>query len=285
MAVLRLQAAGKGHLAMKHGITVQERLKDLRIERQLKLEELAAATGISKSALGSYENDDYKEINHGNLVALADFYRVSVDYLLCRTENRKAANTPLAELHISDEMAGLLKSGRINNRLLCEIATHEKFIRLMADAEIYVDGIAASRFRALNESLEAIRADIIRQYQPEAGDRTLETLEAAQIDEDGFFCHATHQAWDSILRGIRAAHEHDAESAPAESTAQDLMRIAKKALSQPGDYVDVYCHVMCGQLGIDYWKLPESDRKTFRSIMKKSAPLKNSPLANRKRRR
>ena len=34
----------------------------------LKLEELAEQTGISKSALGSYEKDDYKEINHGNLI-------------------------------------------------------------------------------------------------------------------------------------------------------------------------------------------------------------------------
>ncbi len=34
-------------------------------------------TGISKSALASYENEENrnKEINHGNLIALADFMR------------------------------------------------------------------------------------------------------------------------------------------------------------------------------------------------------------------
>ncbi len=42
----------------------------------------------------------------------ADFYGVSVDYLLCRTENREQTNTPLTELHLSDEMVALLKSGR-----------------------------------------------------------------------------------------------------------------------------------------------------------------------------
>ena len=71
-------------------------------------------TGISKSALGSYEKEDFKEINHGNLITLADFYGVSVDYLLCRTENREQINTPLTELHLNDEMVALLKSGRIN---------------------------------------------------------------------------------------------------------------------------------------------------------------------------
>ena len=39
---------------MKTRISVQERLKDLRVERGLNLEELAQETGISKSALGSY---------------------------------------------------------------------------------------------------------------------------------------------------------------------------------------------------------------------------------------
>ena len=67
---------------MKGATTIQERLKDLRVERHLKLEELEAATGISSSALGSYENDknNNKEINHGSLLKLAKFYGVSVDY-------------------------------------------------------------------------------------------------------------------------------------------------------------------------------------------------------------
>ena len=66
----------------------------------------AQETGISKSALGSYENDndEYKEINHGSLLKLADFYKVSVDYLLGLTNNRKYENTPIEELHLSDEV-------------------------------------------------------------------------------------------------------------------------------------------------------------------------------------
>ena len=63
---------------------------------------------------------------------------MSVDYLLCRTENRRQANTPLMELHLTDEMVALLKSGRINNRLLCKIATNDKFEQLMTDTEIYI---------------------------------------------------------------------------------------------------------------------------------------------------
>ena len=54
--------------------TIQERLWELRKDKGLNLEELAQQTGISKSALASYEANDNKEINHGNLITLADFY-------------------------------------------------------------------------------------------------------------------------------------------------------------------------------------------------------------------
>ncbi len=44
---------------------------------------------------------------------------------------------------MSDEMVELLKTGRLNNCLMCEIAAHEKshedFVELMADIEIYAE--------------------------------------------------------------------------------------------------------------------------------------------------
>lgn len=60
---------------MLRATTIQERLWELRKDKGLNLEELAQQTGISKSALASYEANDNKEINHGNLVTLADFMR------------------------------------------------------------------------------------------------------------------------------------------------------------------------------------------------------------------
>lgn len=176
---------------MKQGITIQERLKDLRMERHLKLEELAAVTKISKSALGSYENDELKEISHKNLVELAKFYGVSTDYLLCLTENRNHPDTGLTELHLSDDMVELLKSGRINNRLLCEIATHEDFVTLMTDTEIYVDGVATSHFQNFNSLLEVLRGQVLSQYQPVEEDTALKALEAMQIQEEDYFCQVT----------------------------------------------------------------------------------------------
>lgn len=41
-------------------LSIQERLKDLRVQRGLTLEQLAEQTNLSKSALGSYEADDLR---------------------------------------------------------------------------------------------------------------------------------------------------------------------------------------------------------------------------------
>ena len=188
---------------MKGATSIQERLWELRKDKGLNLEELSKLTGISKSALGSYEKEDFKEINHGNLITLADFYGVSVDYLLCRTENREQINTPLTELHLNDEMVALLKSGRINNRLLCELATHKDFIKFLADIEIYVDGIATMQIQNLNALVDTVRHEIIERYRPGEDDPHLKVLQAAHISDDEYFSHMVLDDLNLIRRRRR----------------------------------------------------------------------------------
>ncbi len=70
-------------------LTLGERLKDLRVERHLKLETLAEQTGLSKSALSKYESDDVTDLSIYAVTTLAEFYGVTTDYLLGVTENKK----------------------------------------------------------------------------------------------------------------------------------------------------------------------------------------------------
>ena len=49
---------------MQVKLTIQERLKDLRVERGLTLEQLAEQTGLSKSALGKYKAQGHQPIQH-----------------------------------------------------------------------------------------------------------------------------------------------------------------------------------------------------------------------------
>ena len=268
---------------MKTEVSISERLKDLRVEKKLNLEELAELTGISKSALGSYELDTPREMNHKNLIALADFYEVSVDYLLGRTENRSLPNAPLSELRLSDATVELLKSGSINNRLLCELVTHEKFAELLADVEIYVDGLAASRFHDLKQSLAADRARLLEEHPEAVTDRAFRIFDAGMIEEDDFFCHVTHKTWDAILHDIRKAHEHDIESTPDFSLAKKMALEIQKALKSPGDHLAKIWKVIFNLLDIDFDKLTADEQKVLKKVLSKSPVIKNNPLNFRRR--
>ena len=268
---------------MKTRISVQERLKDLRVEKGLKLEELAEQVGLSKSALGSYENDEDKEINHGSLLKLAGFYQVTVDYLLGLTDNRAHENTPLAELHLTDEAVALLKSGRVNNRLLCEMMSHEKFAELMADAEIYVDGMVTMRFHDINSALAAVRAMILEENPEAAADRSLKILEAGQIEEEDFFCHVTHKTWDAILHDIRKVHENDMESAPDTTPADELIKEVRKAMQSTGDRVQEFLEIFCKAFQLKYKRLTDEERVTLKRLFKRSPLIKNSGINFRRR--
>ena len=139
-------------------LTMQERLKDLRVERGLTLEQ----TGLSRSALGSYESDEFKDISHYVLVKLAKFSGVTAADLLGLAETR---NHPNAE-RLSDVMIELLQSGRIDNALLCDLATYPDFPRLMAELEVYVNGMAVKLVRTANSIVDAASANIVKQYDP-----------------------------------------------------------------------------------------------------------------------
>ena len=87
---------------MQVKLTIGERLKDLRVAKKLTLEQLSTEVGISKSALGKYESDNGKDISPYSISMLADYYGVSSDYLMGRTETKNHPNTALHELHLSD---------------------------------------------------------------------------------------------------------------------------------------------------------------------------------------
>lgn len=64
-----------------------ERLKLLRKERRVYQRELAEYLGVSVRTYQFYESG-HNEPNIKSLIALADFYGVTIDYLVGRTDKR-----------------------------------------------------------------------------------------------------------------------------------------------------------------------------------------------------
>ena len=255
-------------------LTIPERLKDLRVERGLTLEQLSEQTGISRSALGQYEADDYKDISPVSIVTLANFYGVSTDYLMGMTETKNHPNTALDELHLSDEAIEFLKGGTVNSRLLCELMTHDDFWRLMADMEIYVDRIASQQITNINYAVDSVRAEMLERLEPEQRDRYVHTLEAAHVDEDAYFSHAVHNDIDGIMRDIKEAHRRDSTTADDNAMLGMFMARMKEALMQPGHDRDKLAYVFFRMLDIPADKLTPEEISVMAKTLSLSPILK-----------
>ena len=131
-------------------LTIQERLRDLRDDSGLNLEQLSEATGLSKSALGNYESNEFKAISHYAIIKLAKFYGVTTDYLLGLSETKKHSTDDINSLKLSDELIDILQQEKINVPLFCELVVHKDFPKLLADIEIYVNRFATKMIGFLN---------------------------------------------------------------------------------------------------------------------------------------
>lgn len=87
-----------------------DRLKELREEKELKQAELANLFNISPSTIGMYEQNrrtpDFALLN-----SIADYFGVSVDYLLGRTNIRNYEENTIAA-HADDRTQQLSEEGR-----------------------------------------------------------------------------------------------------------------------------------------------------------------------------
>ncbi len=118
----------------------------MRIERGLTLEQLTEQAGLSKSALDDYEADQFMDIGHHAIIKLAKFYGVTADYLLGLSETKSRPNADPASLRLSDETVDLLKNRQVDHALLCELAAHSNFVKLVANQSL-VENISAMQIQ------------------------------------------------------------------------------------------------------------------------------------------
>ena len=66
-------------------IDLSTRLRQLRMDKQLRQDQVARLVGVSKGAISAYETD-IRQPSYDILIRLANLYRVSTDYLLGRED-------------------------------------------------------------------------------------------------------------------------------------------------------------------------------------------------------
>ena len=180
-------------------------------------------------------------------------------------------------------MIELLKSGRVDNSLLCELAAHPDFPRLMADLEIYVNGVAVKQVQTVNAIVDTMSATIMKQYNPGLTDPQLRQLVAAHIDDDSFCRYVIQQDINGIAIDLREAHRDDFFSVPEDNPLKGLLQAVDEAASEDCDPEQASLAFICKRLRLNYKKLSEEEKKWLKKISEKSDLLKNpNPQRGRK---
>lgn len=97
-------------------------LKVLRKENNLSLKELGIILGIAESTVSLYENEK-REPDNKMLLKIANYFNVSVDYLLGRTEDRQ--NRPVYNVLSSKKEENELSLSDSEKALILSLRRHE----------------------------------------------------------------------------------------------------------------------------------------------------------------
>ena len=277
-------------------LTIAERLKDLRKRHDLTLEALAKAVGISKSALGTYETGDFKDISPFSIVKLAEFYGVTTDYLMGVSNLEKEADIEIQELRLTNGALNVLKSGGFNGVLLSEAICHKDFRRLMVDMEIFVDHIASMQIDNLNYGMGVARDIVQKQYHPDENELFYRTAELGKIPADEYVSSVLQDDLTGILRDIREAHPKKTEDGTSVSPFAAIEEFQKKVQSViegEGSPEERAAKAYLAAGGIDYDSLTHEEFVVLIGILGKSKLKeksisrrgKNQPRSHKKRKK
>jgi len=266
-------------------LTLQEKIKDLRVENRLRLEDLAKETGIPQSTLQRIEADDFLRVGYQDLTNLAEYYGVSTDYLFGLTDNRKHRNVEIDALRLSDPAIEALKRDDFNHHLLSELISHPDFPKLMNAMEIYIDRKILPQMNTMNAMYKFAEKTIKDKHDITDTDEMITLLGEAIIDEDEYLRYRITERFNELIKNIYDLHQKDTR--PDGET--DIVREMKEALQ---DYVSIESnetkarakfHMFTKQIGLNTAHLNQDELDVLMKALSKSDKLKRG-YRKRKRR-
>ena len=253
----------------------------------MSLQELSDATGIPSSTLGNYEKDENVDMSLGNLLTLADFYQVSTDYLLCRTELREHTNKSVSDLHLNDDAVQILTDEKYNPRLLSELLSHESFHKFMTDLEIYIDGFNDKGIQIANAFLDVMRYKL-NELGAASTDAFTKIFDTSHIETEQYYINILLEDLKPIVSDLRNAHMKDSNTA-SDIDYQSMIKNIIDGFTSPTQFAtedtpeasnDAYINglllLFCKNLEIKITQLSVEEKQTLKEIFSRSKPAKES---------
>lgn len=116
-----------------------QRLRELRTNKKISQQTMSRKLGVGLCTYGTYETSRYLP-PVDTLSELADYYNVSTDYLLGKTDDRYSENEGTDKLNFSDECMDRLvdiSKNETQKKILEDIITGKDFFKLLSYIEEY----------------------------------------------------------------------------------------------------------------------------------------------------
>ncbi|SRR5690606_1897450 len=119
---------------------IGEKLKKLREDNQLSVDELALALGFAKTVIWGYESGK-KQVSVSHLEMLADYYKVTVDFLL----EREQISDTLDLLNLTDlnSIKLVVDDQPVNQEELAEVTSYLQVKRRLKEEADQLQGRVA----------------------------------------------------------------------------------------------------------------------------------------------
>lgn len=143
---------------------------------------------------------------------LYDFFQVSTDYLLCRTELREHTNKSVSDLHLNDDAAQILTDEKYNPQLLSELLSHESFHKFMTDLEIYIDGFNDKGIQIANAFLDVMRYKL-NELGTDSTDVFTKIFDTSHIETEQYYMNILLEDLKPIVSDLRNTHMKDSNTA------------------------------------------------------------------------
>lgn len=250
-------------------------------------------THISYSAFlipDGFDKSDYvppvpSALSLGNLLALADFYHVSTDYLLCRTELREHTNQSVSDLHLNDDAVQILTDEKYNPRLLLELLSHKSFHKFMTYLEIYIDGFNDKGIQIANAFLDVMRYKL-NELGADSTDAFTKIFDTSHIETEQYYINILLEDLKPIVSDLRNTHMKDSNTASDidyqsmvkniidDFTSQIPTTADDDAESSNDAYINGLLLLFCKNLEMKVTQLSTEEKQTLKEIFSRSKPAK-----------
>ena len=127
--------------------------------------ELAQALSIGKNTLSRFMTEKTNKLSSEYVIAIANYFEVSTDFLLGLTHSASRKNYDVEKLGLTVKAAANPYQGKLNRSVVCQLLENPKFAELTRQIALYQEGVLASGVAAQNQMYNSMSSLMLEHGQ------------------------------------------------------------------------------------------------------------------------